>query len=854
MPSKRIKKKARAKRRVVSPRLPKKDKRRHVTADMSGQDVQRLVQELQVHQVELESQNEELRWTQLQLELARNRYADLYEFSPAGLLTLDARHQIMEANLRACALFGVKRTDLMQQPLVRLIAPEDADGFYRHCQDVVKNGMRQTCQVRLRDETQGLRWIHCDSVALDDEPGCWRTALFDITDQKRIEQELQIQRARFDGIINSTMDAIVTVDEDQRIVVFNAAAEAMFLCPAEAAIGQPLDQFIPKRFREAHRYHIQNFAQSARNAAQLRSLVGLRTNGEEFPFEGSVSQVSVGEGKLLTAILRDRTERQRAETALRESEERMRAFLENSATIAWIKDAEGRYIYLSPNYQRRFNVRLDEWLGKTDVELWPQEIAEQFRANDLTVLREDRRMEMIEPTPNADGSLSWWLNSKFPYRDAGGKRYVGGLGVDITNRKRAEEELSERARHSAFAADVSVSLIRNEPLGPLLQRCARAVVEHLGLAFARIWVLGAADLCERCHRAACCDDRIQCLHLQASAGLSTNLDGEYRRVPLGALKIGRIAQTASAMISHDILQDDHLQNKQWMRDNGLRSFAGFPLVVEGRVYGVLGVFGREALSATTLQTLELVCHSLAAAIARKEAEERLHENQGQLRHHQAQLEDLMGKLITAQESERQRISRDLHDDFSQRVAALVLDVAALERQPPVLPELIPHSLEPVREQLERLADDIHTMAYKLHPSLLEHAGLQPAMEDHIQQVANRTGLRIVLKAREVPNSLSLDQSTCLFRVLQEALHNVIKHANATEATIKLSGSSKGVGVSVMDNGKGFDAIDKSAHQTGLGLISMQERLRLLEGFLRIHSRPSEGTKVCAWIPFKEAAT
>lgn len=218
---------------------------------------------------------------------------------------------------------------------------------------------------------------------------------------------------------------------------------------------------------------------------------------------------------------------------------------------------------------------------------------------------------------------------------------------------------------------------------------------------------------------------------------------------------------------------------------------------------------------------------------------------------QMQLHDLTAKLIKAQEDERQRIARELHDDVSQRLAALVFDVASLEQHPPLLPELIGKALEPVREHLERLSDDLHNLAYKLHPSLLEHAGLQPAIEDQIREVTKRTGLSVSLKVNHVPGSLSLDHSTCLFRVLQESLQNVVKHACATEATVKLSGSSKGLGLSVTDNGRGFDASDKCAHHQGLGLTSMQERLRLLNGFLRVHSRPADGTKICAWIPVKK---
>ena len=351
--------------------------------------------------------------------------------------------------------------------------------------------------------------------------------------------------------------------------------------------------------------------------------------------------------------------RSRMEEALRERAALTGAFLDNSATVAWMKDVEGRYVYISPNYERRFGVRLDDWRGKTDFELWPREVAEQFRGNDQAVLKQNTVIELVEEASTVDGSRSWWLSHKFPYQDASGKQHVGGLAVEITERSQEE-----------------------------------------------------------------------------------------------------------------------------------------------------------------------------------------------LRSHRARLQDLTSKLLSAQERERQRIARDLHDDFSQRLAALVLDVAALEQRPPLLPELIAKALEPVRVQLEQLSDDIHNLAYKLHPPLLQHAGLEPAIKDHIQNVTERTGLRIDLKGGNVPGTIPLDRSTCLFRVLQESLQNIVKHANATDVLVKLSGSSKGIGLSVTDNGKGFDVDDERAHQKGLGLISMQERLRLLNGFLRIHSRPADGTKVCAWIPFK----
>ncbi len=131
------------------------------------------------------------------------------------------------------------------------------------------------------------------------------------------------------------------------------------------------------------------------------------------------------------------------EKALRESEARFHAFMDNSPAIAWMKDEQGRHVYLSRSYERRFGVHFEDWQGKTDFELWPREIAEEFRKNDEEVLHTGRPVEVVEATPTADGGRYYWWDFKFPFQDVSGRRFVGGIGVDITERKRAEDLLRQ---------------------------------------------------------------------------------------------------------------------------------------------------------------------------------------------------------------------------------------------------------------------------------------------------------------------------------------------------------------------------------------------------------------------------
>ena len=150
-----------------------------------------------------------------------------------------------------------------------------------------------------------------------------------------------------------------------------------------------------------------------------------------------------------------------SEQLLRGNELFLRAFMENSPTMAWCKDEEGRYVFLSPHYERHFGVTLADRLGKTDFELWPKTIAEEYRKNDLAVLAAGKSIDFVESAVNPDGTVSYWLNNKFTFRDASGRRYVGGVALDITERKKLEDEL-EKFRLSVEHLGDSVFWVNRE--------------------------------------------------------------------------------------------------------------------------------------------------------------------------------------------------------------------------------------------------------------------------------------------------------------------------------------------------------------------------------------------------------
>jgi formate hydrogenlyase transcriptional activator len=161
---------------------------------------------------------------------------------------------------------------------------------------------------------------------------------------------------------------------------------------------------------------------------------------------------------------------------------------------------------------------------------------------------------------------------------------------------------------------IALQMVSSLDLQIVLTTITQGLVDELDAAFARIWLLGPGDLCAQCYKAAECANRTRCLHLAASAGLYTNLNGEYRRIPLGALKIGRIAQGWGPMSTNDVMSDDRLPNKPWMSENGLQSFAGHPLTFRGELLGVLALFGRRPLTEEEFDRLAVFANEAAVAI------------------------------------------------------------------------------------------------------------------------------------------------------------------------------------------------------------------------------------------------
>ena len=211
--------------------------------------------------------------------------------------------------------------------------------------------------------------------------------------------------------------------------------------------------------------------------------------------------------------------------------------------------------------------------------------------------------------------------------------------------------------------------------------------------------------------------------------------------------------------------------------------------------------------------------------------------------------NLGGRLITAHEDERRRLARELHDDVTQRLAAVAIEASKLEASD--IGAENKESASAIRGRLVELSEDVHALSYRLHPTVIEDLGLVEALRAECDRVSRGESLRVEFDAGSIPSRLPADAAVGLFRVAQAALRNVARHAKASDVQVTLQGGDGQLALTVRDNGTGFD-LARKAGGASLGIASMRERMRLLNGALDLQSTPGRGTTITARVPLPEA--
>jgi len=230
-----------------------------------------------------------------------------------------------------------------------------------------------------------------------------------------------------------------------------------------------------------------------------------------------------------------------------------------------------------------------------------------------------------------------------------------------------------------------------------------------------------------------------------------------------------------------------------------------------------------------------------------ELEIRVQERTAELAKSREMLRSLAGKLLTVQEEERRRLARELHDDLNQRLAIMAIDTGRLEEQLKSFPAPLAQNIRDIKERVIKLSADVHDISRQLHPSIIEDLGLKQAIESECLNFTRRSAIVIEYEPRNIPSKIPWDISVCLFRIVQEGLRNIARHACVKEAKVNLYGDNGNITLIIEDAGVGFETV-QADKKTGLGFISMEERVRLIRGDFFVKSKQGKGTIIKVVVP------
>ncbi|MFA6971721.1 MAG: PAS domain S-box protein [Gallionella sp.] len=756
-----------------------------------------LLHELQVYQIELEAQNENLRQTQLALEESRDRYLDLYDFAPVAYFTLNRDGLILEANFTCAALLGLERKNLYQRRFAGFIASRERERWYGFFLDVLKNNSPCQCELALERTDGQLMFTHLDCLRIETGKDGYqvRIVLTDITERRRAESLLRDSEEKFHAIFEGTLDGVVLIDDTGMIVDCNPE----FIRQSGRTLGQ-LKQTRIWELRPADKAELAKnifFEAMQTGSAGSADFMYKRPDGKVIHVGVRGATISIGGKCYLQCITHDITERRQMEMELEQSRQALdadrrlfQAILDNAPLGIWMLGVDHKLRFLNKTFCNAVGITEQQFiLANHYADLLPPAVTANCMKSDRECFEQQTPHLSEEWLPFVDGREHLLEITKVKLFDQEG-RTIGliGLAKDITERRQAAEIAHLGAQKNRLLFENSYDALMT--LAPPAWKFTSANAATLKL-------FGASS--------------------QAEFTALTPWDVSPERQPDGRLS----GEKAHEMLAIALREGSHAFEWQHQQLNG-QSFPASVLLTRIEL-------GDEVFVQSTVRDITDL----------KRAETEILEYQQLLR-------ELAAQGVATREAELKHVAREVHDELGQLLTALRMDISLLRIQ---FGERDPALMIKIQDMLvlvDKAIRGVRDVALNLRPPALD-MGIGPALTWLSSEFTARTSINCTLRIVDEPASLDDARNVALFRIVQESLTNIARHAGATLVEITVGQRGDDITVEIRDDGLGFD-LDAVAGKKSFGLMGMKERAIAVCGKVKVCSTPMMGTVVSVHVP------
>jgi PAS domain S-box-containing protein len=787
--------------------------------------------------------------------------------SPAVIFAKDLQGRYLLVNPRFCELFKVSRDDIIGKTDYALFSPDAAEVFREMDQRVAALGVALTEEEKV-PLADGLHTYISVKCPLRDEAGAIY-AIFgiatDISDRTRAEEALRASEERTRTIIETALDAVVTMDATGVITGWSAQAEAVFGWPLHEALGRVLaDTIVPEAYREAHRRGLQHFFATGEALVlnQRLELTALHRSGREFPIELSITPIRVGQRTSFSAFVRDITRRKQAEQELRESRAHYQALAESLPHLVWTSGPDGEFDFLSRQWLEYTGRPLEEQLGYGWADQLHPEDRDRVRTAWADASSRRTVFDIEFRIRRADGVYRWFRTRAVPLRDATGTVVKWfGSNTDFEDYIQSERSLQAQLARLNLLDRITRAIGERQDLASILQVVVRSLEDHLPLDFCCVCLYDRVKEVLVVTRVGAKSQPLALdLAMPEKATISIDQNGLARAVRGQLVHEPDIAATTSPF-------------PQRLARGGLRSFVAAPLLVESNVFGVL-IAARRAtpgFNSAECEFLRQLSEHVALAAHQVELRSALQRAYDDLR--QTQQAVMQQERLKALGQMASGIAHDINNAISPVV---LYTEALLETERNLSSE--------AREYLstiQRAADDVGQTVARMREFYRQRepqlALLPVAVNSLVQQVMDLTRARWsdMPQQRGVVIRTSLVLSPDLPYILgveseiREALINLVFNAvdampggglltirtDATEGTLGQDGANgapRRLHVDVTDTGVGMDQetrrlclepffTTKGERGTGLGLSMVYGMVQRHGAAIDVESAPGQGT-------------